>query len=66
MKLYGGIDLHSNNCVINLIDEEGHVILKKRVNNCMDTLLKLFEEYADSTIAGSLNLRIIGIGLLMA
>ena len=28
MKLYGGIDLHSNNSVFNLVDEEGQVVLK--------------------------------------
>ena len=33
MELYGGIDLHSNNCVINLIDENDKVIIKKRIKN---------------------------------
>ena len=51
MKLYGGIDLHSNNCAINLIDEDGNVLLKKRVANCLDTLLLLFNPYVDA-IAG--------------
>ena len=50
MKLYGGIDLHSNNCVINLIDENGQVVLKKRVTNCLETLLKLFQPYANSLV----------------
>ena len=32
MKLYGGIDLHSNNSVLVLIDEEDRVIYEKRLN----------------------------------
>ena len=28
MKLYGGIDLHSNNSVFNLVDENANVVLK--------------------------------------
>lgn len=30
MKLYGGIDLDSNNSVFNLVDENANVVLKKR------------------------------------
>jgi len=33
MKLYGGIDLHSNNSVIHLIDGNDKPVFKKRVNN---------------------------------
>ena len=33
MKLYGGIDLHSNNSVIHIIDEQGVSQLKKKVTN---------------------------------
>lgn len=51
MKLYGGIDLHSNNCVINLMDENGGVIFKKRVANHMGSILLLFQAYQDA-IAG--------------
>jgi transposase len=47
MKLYGGIDLHSNNCVFNLVDEEGQVHLKKRLINNLDTILNLLDPYRD-------------------
>ncbi len=48
MKLYGGIDLHSNNCVINIIDEDAKVLLKKRVNNDLIKIKRLLEPYFDS------------------
>ena len=47
MKLYGGIDLHSNNCVFNLVDEEGQVHLKKRLINSLDAILDLLDPYRD-------------------
>jgi transposase len=33
MKLYGGIDLHSNNNVVALLDEEDRVVLRARLAN---------------------------------
>ena len=33
MKLYGGIDLHSNNSVVALLDEEDRVVYRKRLPN---------------------------------
>ncbi len=33
MKLYGGIDLHSNNSVIHLVDKSGSNVFKKRLSN---------------------------------
>ncbi|MFB1489647.1 MULTISPECIES: hypothetical protein [unclassified Thiocapsa] len=33
MKLYGGIDLHSNNSVVALLDEEDRVVYRKRLAN---------------------------------
>jgi len=50
MKLYGGIDLHSNNCVINLMDENGIVIFKKRVANSLDAILLIFQAYQDAIV----------------
>ncbi|MFT6097987.1 MAG: transposase [Arenicella sp.] len=50
MKLYGGIDLHSNNCVFNLVDEEGQVHLKKRLINNLDTILNLLDPYRDDLV----------------
>ncbi|ODS22649.1 transposase [Candidatus Endobugula sertula] len=47
MKLYGEIDLHSNNSVFNIIDENGHVVLKQRIANNIENILQLLEPYAD-------------------
>jgi hypothetical protein len=33
MKLYGGIDLHSNNSVVALLDEEERLVYRKCVAN---------------------------------
>ena len=45
MKLYGGIDLHSNNCVEILIDEESREILRKRIDNDLPKMLDVLEPY---------------------
>jgi transposase len=50
MKLYGGIDLHSNNCVINLMDEHGGVVFKKRISNNLDFILHVFQPYQDDIV----------------
>jgi hypothetical protein len=39
MKLYGGIDLHSNNCVVVVLDEEERVVYEKRLPNDLGYLL---------------------------
>jgi transposase len=46
MKLYGGIDLHSNNSVIHLIDENEKLVFKKRVNNDLQLILSLLQPHA--------------------
>jgi len=50
MKLYGGIDLHSNNSVINLIDENGTEVLKKRITNDLAIILALLTPYLDKLV----------------
>jgi hypothetical protein len=39
MKLYGGIDLHSNNSVVALLDDEGHVVYRQRLANDAPVIL---------------------------
>ena len=39
MKLYGGIDLHSTNSVLVLIDEEDRVVVEKRLRNDLAQIL---------------------------
>lgn len=48
MKLYGGIDLHSNNSVIHLVDENSCNVLKKRMTNNLPMILALLEPYIDA------------------
>jgi len=45
MKLYGGIDLHSNNSVINLLDESDKVVYDKRLPNDLSTILSALSPY---------------------
>ena len=45
MKLYGGIDLHSNNCVIVIQDETGNKLLQKRVDNTMSVIFELLSPF---------------------
>ena len=45
MKLYGGIDLHSNNCVVVLVDKESREVLHKRIDNDLSKMIALLEPY---------------------
>ena len=48
MKLYGGIDLHSNNSVIAIINEHGETLTAKRLNNDMSVILSFLSPYKDN------------------
>ena len=50
MTLYGGIDLHGNNNVIALIDEEDRVVFQKRIANEMETILFYLEPYREEIV----------------
>lgn len=45
MKLHSGIDLHSNNCVLVLVDEESYEVLRKRIDNDISKMIALLEPY---------------------
>ena len=45
MKLYGGIDLHSNNCVLVLIDEQDRMVYEKRLRNDLELILSELAVY---------------------
>jgi transposase len=47
MKLYGGIDLHSNNNVVVVQDEKDQVVKRKRLENRLETVLAFLEPYRD-------------------
>jgi transposase len=56
MKLYGGIDLHSNNSYIVLIDSEGTVVQQSRVSNDIGLVLQSlgpYREQVDSLVVES-------------
>jgi transposase len=48
MKLYGGIDLHSNNSVVALLDEEDRVIYRKRLANEAGAVLAALAPYREA------------------
>src|SRR5919199_3458964 len=45
MSLYGGIDLHANDSVIVLINEQDEVIYRKRLPNALPTILEQLAPY---------------------
>ncbi len=47
MKLYCGIDLHSNNSMISLIDENDRLINEKRLDNDLSTIIQHLQPYTD-------------------
>jgi transposase len=48
MKLYGAIDLHSNNNVMVLSDEQDHVVYEKRLPNDLALIVQQLAAYRDS------------------
>ena len=51
MKLYGGIDLHANNSVVTLIDQQDRVVYQKRLPNELEHILLQLSPY-QSAIEG--------------
>ncbi len=45
MKLYSGIDLHCNNNVVVILDEEDRVLMEKRLRNDLPTVLEHLAPY---------------------
>jgi len=50
MRLYSGIDLHSNNCVLTVIDEEGLTVYEKRVANDIETIKRALLPHQDALV----------------
>jgi transposase len=48
MKLYGAVDLHSNNSVVNIIDEQDRVVYEKRLPNNLTSILSQLSPYQSS------------------
>jgi len=51
MKLYCGIDLHSNNSVVVILDESDKVIFQKKLDNDLALILKQLSVYKDKITA---------------
>jgi transposase len=51
MRLYSGIDLHSNNSVVVVIDEQDRVVYERRHPNDLGAILSALSPYAE-TLAG--------------
>ena len=51
MKLYCGIDLHSNNSVIVILDETDKVIYQKKLNNDLELILQQLSPFIDDMVA---------------
>ena len=50
MKLYAGIDLHSNNCVFSIKDETGNVIARRKFPNDLAKIFHFLEYYKQQLI----------------
>ncbi len=48
MKLYCGIDLHSNNSFVVVMDEGERVLYKKRLANDVSVILQALSPYKDA------------------
>ena len=48
MKLYGAVDLHSNNSVVEIIDEQDRVVYEKRLPNELPFILSQLSPYKSS------------------
>lgn len=51
MKLYGGVDLHSNNAVFALKDEQGKRVFCKRLPNDLPSVLNALEPFREQVEA---------------
>ena len=50
MRYYCGIDLHGNNSFVAIIDETDRVMLDKKSDNNLETILRLIEPYREDLI----------------
>lgn len=50
MKTYAGIDLHSNNAFIVVIDDGEKVLFSRRIANDLEMFLNIFQEYKETLV----------------
>jgi len=61
LKLYGGIDLHSNNSVIVILDEADKVVYQKQLNNDLRSILEQLSVYKGNDQKGQRRLKNIAL-----
>ena len=70
MPLYGGIDLHANNSVVVLLNEQDQVVYEKRLPNHLPTVLDLLDPYRAEimgfVVASTYNWYWLVVGLMEA
>ncbi len=61
MPLYGGIDLHANNSVVVLLNEQDQVIYQKRLPNDLPTILEPLAPYHAEIegVGGGIDLQLV-------
>ena len=62
MQLYAGLDLHSRNTYIGIMDKEFKRVFGKRVLNKLPLILKTLEPFQDQLKVSSSNPPTIGTG----
>ena len=50
MELYCGMDLHANNILIVLLDDKDREILRRRVKNNLELVLRTLSSYRESIV----------------
>ena len=65
MKLYGGIDLHSNNSVFSIKDQTGDVMARRKLPNDLTQIFHFLEPYKKQLTGLVVESTSIGIGSLM-
>ena len=65
MKLYSGIDLHSTNSYLAIIDESGKRIFKEKLPNDIVTITEKLSLYSGTRKVSLSNRPTTGIGLSM-
>lgn len=50
MKLYGGIDLHSNNSVVAMLDEDDQVVYRRRLSNDAGVILAALAPFGEEIV----------------
>ena len=49
-KFYVGLDLHSNNTYVGILDDQGKKVWSRRLNNDLPLILNVFEPYRESIV----------------